>query len=480
MTEAQRAERRPRRWPIFVALAALAVAAVVVEIRVEREKPPVQSLDVGAPVAAPAGALSSTWFCAGATAEKNGRADGMIWIANANDEPVDATITFVPMSGAGEPKVVETRVAANSRRYLRHQEYVTAPFAAAMVEVNGGDVAVEHSINGPAGEDHTPCASKASDQWYFADGSTARDATLLLALFNPFPDEAIADLSFTHEEGRANPAAFQGLVVPARGLVVVDVGSQVRRREQVSATVNARSGRLVVDRIQLRTERPKRGAALTLGAPRPSDVWYFPEGVKAEGIAERVVVYNPGSREALVDVEFTLDEGAIEPFELSVPPGDRAILDVSAEQRVPAGAHALTVRSVNDEPVVAERWIEANGSGRLGLGVTTGSPIAAERWLFAFGATNASNDEWLVVRNIGPEDVTVDVVALASGRLLPIQNLQDLEVPAGTRKPIRLGDHIKRDDLPLLVTATGPVVVERDMYRVGILGLSTSIGIALR
>ena len=480
MSTAQRLLRDARRWPILVFLTALVVAAVVVEARVEPEEAPAQTLDVAAPLAAPPAALSSTWFCAGATAEKNGRADGVIWIANANDEAVDATVTFVPMAGAGEPKVVETSVAPNSRRFLRHAEHVTAPFAAAMVEVNGGDVAVEHSINGSAGEDHAPCASKASDEWHFADGSTARDATLLLALFNPFPDDAIAELSFTHEEGRATPAAFQGLVVPARGLVVVDVGAQVRRREHVSTTVEARSGRLVVDRIQLRTERPKRGAALTLGAPSGNDVWYFPEGVKADSIVERVVVYNPGAREALVDVEFTLDEGAIEPFELSVPPGDRAILDVSAEERVPAGTHALTVRSVNGEKVVAERWIEANGSGRLGLGVTTGSPITAERWLFAFGATNASNDEWIVVHNVGAEDVEVDVVALASGRLLPIQNLQGLEVAAGRRRPIRLGDHIKRDDLPLLVTASGPVVVERDLYRVGILGVSTSIGVALR
>lgn len=480
MTEPRRTIRRQRRWPAIASLFVVAMVAVVADRRVAPEEARIETLGVGAPVAAPPAALSSTWFCAGATAEKNGRADGVIWIANANDEAVDATVTFVPVAGAGEAKVVETKVAANSRRYLRHAEYVTAPFAAAMVEVEGGDVAVEHSISGPAGEDHAPCASKASDEWHFADGSTARDSTFLLALFNPFPDDAIAELSFTHEEGRATPAAFQGLVVPARGLIVVDVGSQVRRRENVSASVNVRTGRLVVDRIQLRTERPKRGAVLTLGAPAGGDVWYFPEGVKAAGISERVVVYNPGEREALVDVEFTLDEGEIEPFELSVPPGDRAILDVSAEARVPAGTHALTVRSVNGEGVVAERWIEANGSGRLGAAVTGGSPIAAERWLFAFGATNASNDEWLVVHNVGTENVKVDVVALANGRLLPIQNLQGLEVPAGRRKPIRLGDHIKRDDLPLLVTATGPVVVERDLYRVGILGISSSIGIALR
>jgi hypothetical protein len=45
---------------------------------------------------------------------------------------------------------------------------------------------------------------------------------------------------------------------------------------------------------------------------------------------------------------------------------------------------------------------------------------------------------------------------------------------------VRLGEHIKRPDLPLVVEATGPVAVERDMYRAKGLATMMVIGTPLR
>ena len=44
---------------------------------------------------------------------------------------------------------------------------------------------------------------------------------------------------------------------------------------------------------------------------------------------------------------------------------------------------------------------------------------------------------------------------------------------------IRLGDKIERDDLPVVITATGPIVAERGLYRIGGGGISQAIGIPL-
>ena len=44
----------------------------------------------------------------------------------------------------------------------------------------------------------------------------------------------------------------------------------------------------------------------------------------------------------------------------------------------------------------------------------------------------------------------------------------------------QVGDHLSRPDTPLLVEATGPVVAERSLYRVGDAGLSGTLGIPLR
>ena len=60
-----------------------------------------------------------------------------------------------------------------------------------------------------------------------------------------------------------------------------------------------------------------------------------------------------------------------------------------------------------------------------------------------------------------------------------VDGAQDVEVPPGQRRSVRVGDHIKRGDLPIEVNATGPVAVERDLYSVKGSSLIMSIGIPL-
>ncbi len=45
--------------------------------------------------------------------------------------------------------------------------------------------------------------------------------------------------------------------------------------------------------------------------------------------------------------------------------------------------------------------------------------------------------------------------------------------------PSASADHVAREDLPVVVTADGPVVVERGLYRIGGRGISQSMGIPL-
>lgn len=96
--------------------------------------------------------------------------------------------------------------------------------------------------------------------------------------------------------------------------------------------------------------------------------------------------------------------------------------------------------------------------------------------MFAYGEASGNFDEWLVVQNPGTRPVRFSVTALV-GQRLPVEGLADLEVPAAGRLAVRLGDHIERGALALLVEADGPVVVERDVYGVGRPVLSALVGI---
>ncbi|MGH9188133.1 MAG: hypothetical protein ACRD0U_20375 [Acidimicrobiales bacterium] len=450
-----------------------------------------------APVGGPPGALGTTWFCAAGTASEDGVADHTVVIANPTQAAVTARVTAFPGTLAGDANAAEVTqqgfptqtvdVAALSRVSVRLADLVDAPFAAALVEVDAGEVAVDHVLTG-ADIAAGPCASSASTDWYFATGATTRDARQILTLFNPFPETAVVEMSFSvAQEGGRRPNEFQGFPVPGRSLVAVDIGAVVTRYHQVATSVRARSGRLVVERIQTfdGSEGP-RGMDVSLGAPRPSGLWYYPEGLTGDGLTEVYTVYNPSDEdEAQVDLEVALDDpatnGAVQPFEISVAPRAAVQVVMNSETRVPAGiAHSVTVRSANGVPVVAERFVSAvSPSTRSGIGYTIGSPVVATSWILAAGQANAEMAEVLVLQNPSSDTIAhVRVTAIAGGQRLPVDQLQDLEVPQTGRLAVDLGAYINRDDLALVVEADVPIVVERGLFRVGSRGLSLAPGVA--
>ena len=415
----------PSRTPILVTLAFLLVLGAVADRAGRRAVK-------GPSVGSPASAISSTWYCAGATATPAGRADGVVVIANPNTTPLVGSITVV---GQAEPVTKPVTVAPRARATLRYAEVLKTDYAGAIVELRGGGAIVEQFVSGPLGHSTAICSTKSSSSWFIAEGSTAKDALLVLALFNPFPEDAIADLAFSTEQGRAVPADFQGIVVPARRIVAVDVGTHVRRREQVAASVVARSGRLVVNKLQVRSAAGRAGISLSAASPGASTTWRFPDGYVTPGVREELHLFNAADREAKVDVELALETGSVEPFELTVPPQGRVTLDLTGESRVPRGVpHGIIVTSSNGVPTVAERTIEsATPSARLGRSVLVGASASAKRWGFAVGAATPTYDEWIVVLNAGADKVTFSVQALADGQMLAVEGLQDIELPAGRR-----------------------------------------------
>jgi hypothetical protein len=362
------------------------------------------------------------------------------------------------------------------------------PLVGVVVEVDGGDVSVEHELtNADLGRTTSPCSTTVSTSWSFPWGVTTRGNRELMVFMNPFPDDATVDVAFATDEGVRDTGRFTGFVVPGRSVVGAFVDEDVTRKEQVSAQITVRGGRLVVERVQTFSGIDGReGITVGLGAPVPAEAWAWPDGLTGPGLREQVVVYNPHDRVAEAQVEVRLDDpdtnGVPEPFDLTIPPQRYAIVDLSQEDRIPQGVgHAILVRSVNGVTVVAERAVSAGeGATRHGVSTALGAPLAAPTWYFPGGGTSPERDEYLTLLNASDtRKVTYSVTALAAGQGLAIQGLQDVELAPGARVAIRLGDHVVRDDLPIQVTADGPIVAERGLYRVGGDGISQAIGIPL-
>ncbi len=491
---------------------------------VEDRSVPVVRAGVALPAARAEPALSSTWYCAAGTASPNGEADHVLILANPTDRARTATVTVLTGAVAPAPvpppaatttapgQTTTTTVAASTsapeattttvrpapiqravalpaqgRVEVRLGDIAAAELAGAVVEVAGGEIAVEHQITGSLGRAIAPCSTTASATWSFPWGVTARGSRELLVFMNPFPDDATVDIAFATDEGVRDTARFQGFIVPGRSVVGAYIDEDVTRKQQVSAQVTVRSGRLIVDRIQTFDGTDGRtGLTLSLGVPTPALDWIYPVGETGPGLTEQVVVFNPSSRVAEVEVEARLDDPATnappEPFELTIPPGRYSTIDVHSEDRIPPGVgHALIVRSLNNVPITAERVnAAADPAPRRGVSVTSGSPLGAPTWYFAGGGPTAERDEFLVLFNLDNDKaVTYSVTGLADGQTIAIQDLQGQSIPAGGRVVIRLGDHITREGLPVVVTAGGAIVAERGLYRIGGGGMSQSIGIPL-
>ena len=167
-----------------------------------------------------------------------------------------------------------------------------------------------------------------------------------------------------------------------------------------------------------------------------------------------------------------------EPFELTVAPHRYAIVDLhepdleateDAPTRIPDGVgHSIIVRSLNGVPVTAEQVLtlsepqqqprrrrhprRAAGRARPGSSRAAASP------------TSATSTSRCSTRP-RTRSCRVDVSALVDGERPRDADLQDLEIPPVGARTIRMSDHVDLETLPLVVTADGPIVVERGLFR---------------
>lgn len=480
---------RAWRWPALLLVPGLLVAGTVAEREITDEPASVAVTAVTSsplPTVSDGAALSSTWYCAAGTAtgDDTGAAEQTVHVSNQSDVDRSGTLTVYPEGG--QPVERPLQVAAFSTTEVRVSDVVPAPYAAALVEVDGGDIAVQHELAGPAGRSVSPCASTPSPTWTFPVGTTRPGATLTLTLFNPFPGEAVVDVSALSDDGVREPEAYQGLVIPGAGVRTLKVSDVITLRAEVNTLVTARSGRVVAEIVQTSdgtvptddSGQPDpsyvpvtaKGLTAMLGAPTSAPAWIFPNGTTSETDSETFVVYNPSDAVAEVDVQVLLDDavanGTAEPFELTIEPKTYRSVNLfdPSDSRVPPGVgHAVVVRARNEVPIVAGRAISSTVEpDPAGLAYTIGSPAVATRWMAAVGALPDQRASSITIFNPSPDTpATFSVRSSGGGRNATLDGLDSVTVAPNTRHTVTIGpDGSGVPGLAVEVDADQPVVVE--------------------
>lgn len=442
---------RAWRWPVIIVLPALIVAGAV--LGTARQTSTNDPARISVPSVSADDSFGSTWYCAAgsATGTNQGFAEQTILISNPNSEARSGLLTVVTSTDNTKSKRIE--IPARSVAQFLISDVVTAPWAAALVEVEGGGVSVSHEVLGTAGYDAGPCASSPSSQWYFPSGTTLAGTRNLLALFNPFPSEAAVDVTFDTDDGLRAPQAFQGLVLPGGTLTVIDVGEVVTLRKYVSTTVVSRTGRVIAEQLQSGDGREgvTSGLSLTLGATGGTSRWVFPVSVPAQiAVSETIEIINTEDRDITVEIQVIPDNpeenGFIEPFEVAVPRLRSISVNVGEDGRIPrAFGHSFIVSASDNANIVVQR--SSGGRGDIaGLSLLMGIPVAATEWTVpALRSGTPTVSSLHILNPLSDVTATVEVVSYSNGTLTTIG--QPIELAPGQRV---------RVDTQAVATATSP------------------------
>lgn len=421
-----RAMHPPRRAGIWLLLASVAGAAVALGTgsgggRGSAFAPAGEATTGLQPAVAPAGALSSSWYCAGATGPK-GAAPATLLLANMGRREVRGQVTVVSTTGPVRTETVT--VPPRSSLSVGESALVSGPYVAATALLYGGQVAAWQVLSGSAGAATVACSPTSARQWYEASGSTTGNNEVELALYNPLAADAVADLSFSTTHGPAQPGDFQGIVVPARRLVVVDVAQHVQQQSAVATTVTARFGELVVDQLSTSTSGRRTNVAVTRGVAGTASRWYFPAGQSSGGAASSYQILNPTNGVVHVRVSMGLSSGTVVPFVLTVPPLSASTFATSGRSRLSTGApYSVSIRAADRVGVVAERT-EDSGSGLLTSGFL-GASRAARSWL-----VTAPGGGSLVLQNPDRSPASASVAPVTGRTVRPLPGLAHVRVPA--------------------------------------------------
>ena len=463
-----------RRLLVLALLGALVAAGAVVDRSVG---PPTAHVAAVAGAAGP-DATSSAWYCPLVRAQSAAPADGSVVISNVGDAGVSGAVTIYPQSGGAAVRQ-PVAVGPRARVELQPGRSVDAAYASVTVEVDGGGVVVDHVDRSASGTTSAPCATRPSAAWYSAEGSTESGASLTLGLFNPFPEDAIVDVSFATSSGATAPVELQGIVVAARSSQRVEVADRVRRRDWVATTVGVRGGRVIAEQLQDGMVAGARGTALTPMAPGPASTWSFADGSVAEGVVDRITLLDPGDAESVADVRVVPDQGDPVVLTLHVPRHGRAAVDLDRDNRVPRGVpYTVSVRVVSGPAVVAARRAASGApSATIGASISHGVAAGTPRWGIGAGWSAGPATEVLAVLNPGDRVASMSVRATGEGKVV---DASGAKIDPGHRLLVDVDDLTGGADRAVVVTSDVPVVVSRTQSYLPAAGLASGPAVALR
>lgn len=301
---------------------------------------------------------------------------------------------------------------------------LVAALIAALVGLSswwGGD---PDPVAEPADAIDLPSAGRAdglSSTWFCAGSTTGLEGTVHQVLVTNPGDATEVRLEAYNAEGLLESSSVD---VAAASTAKIDVGATFAA-ENLSIMVESAAGDLVVEHRLVTS----LGADQVPCVTSASDEWHFPALSTVLGASARLVLFNPFSSDAGIDVTVARDDGVSLPPALTgivVPAGTTKVIDLGESvQRREIFSISLRLRTGRVVAETVQTFDPEQGAQGAppsrGVRMMAGVPRPASDWVFADGFIGPGVRENLVVLNPGEEKVTVvvQVVPFGGAELAP-------------------------------------------------------------
>jgi hypothetical protein len=289
--------------------------------------------------------------------------------------------------------------------------------------------------------------------YYFANGDTTSGARTTISLLNTSGASATVQLTFLYPD---QPERQTTLRIPARSPLTVDLGQVAGSGRHISTIVSSST------RISAQATVFYAGAddAISLGAQAPARRWYEAEGYTGGSFQESLLIANPSTRYANVDVRFLPFNGK-PPKDVRFTAAPRSNLDIDTGQYMPRQSFSVIVTA--DQGVVMDRTIRFGPNHRgatVGHGITDASMI----WQFAQGTSAGDRQTFLTILNPNESTAATVTATYYDAGGAPVGN-KTIVVEALRRGNIKLNDALPNASVAMLISSSAPVVVESPLYR---------------
>jgi Family of unknown function (DUF5719) len=282
--------------------------------------------------------------------------------------------------------------------------------AAALVEFPSAESAAAVVSLGSVSVGAESCSRMPDRQTVVGGANTLEGTALHVQLMNPYATEATVDISAFSESGRESVEALEGIIVPPRSSVIVDVANALPGRESLALTIDTSRGSVVAS-----VRADIDGESAVWRPVAPSQSWVIPAPSLSDGSREVVIVSTTAA-----DVAYQIDVYGPDGLEESVLEGvvegrGQQIIDLSALADGP-----VAIGVIAEAPIgVFARYETATG---LGIGSATSE--TASDWFLPGAGVVGDGTTAVVIANVGVDTVTVSISQLRASSATSVVTIE--------------------------------------------------------